>query len=212
MPRISGPLGCERLYPHLWKTTYLDFKVEVLKRRFIIFSPQDRIQKLLRRFSVWLGYNCKAPVTNLWAWKSVTEWNSVTMSRFHDMEDQMFWSPMTSLRTWIEPITPIKRNGSSFIRKGMLKYLAITSLDMLKNLISDHKMRFYFWKLFNLDPTFPSEIHEVFIRKSTDHQTYDHQSIKKQKNPTLPSSCRDPWSRTLLLPDSSPCCQGACCL
>ena len=123
MPRLSGPRGCERLYPHLWKTTYLDFKVEVLKRRFIIFSPQDRIQKLLRRFFVWLGYNCKAPVTNLWAWKSVTEWNSVTMSRFHDMEDQMFWRPMTSLRTWIEPITPIKRNGSSFIRKGMLKYL-----------------------------------------------------------------------------------------
>ena len=60
----------------------------------------------------------------------------------------------------------------------MLKYLAITSLDMLKNLISDHKMRFYFWKLFNLDPTFrPRSMNRPL------HQTYDHQSIKNKRIP-----------------------------
>ena len=33
----------------------------------------------------------------------------------------MGWT--TLFFTWIEPITPIKRKGSSFIFKGMLKYL-----------------------------------------------------------------------------------------
>ena len=127
-PLLSGPLVYEHLCPRLrWEIIHLDSRLMKLaihidaltKTSRFYFTPGSH-PKASQEVFCMVGVQLQGS-----SHKPLSLSNTVCMIKVSSHLSQATKQNQAIKQTWIEPITPINRNGSSFMLKGMLKYLTM---------------------------------------------------------------------------------------